>query len=206
MGSAFSTGVLDAEAKPALVRARVQVRQTAITSLLSSMFILAMIMLSFTLVSGYCIPTSANALAGEVTAVPHAIFLMAAAATAFCGLIIVRFDATLNVDAIQRGFVTLYVLATLCAIAFLVELIFSCIEVINCETVLCVNNQGYLVVEMVAEALFIVMSVWLIVWTYLFSRDWARGRSVFLSYTKDDDVPLYSIRIPLPLRSSLIKK
>jgi len=186
MGHAFSTAGLPKDAKPKQVLARVQIRQTAITSLLSSIFLLALIMQSFTLVAGYCTPAPEAPAGSDILAVPHAIFLMAAQFLAFVGLIVVRFDATLNVDAIQRGFVALYVVATLCAIAFCTEIAFSIIEVVNCETALCRDSKGYLVVEIIAEALFIVMSIWLIVWTYFFSRDWAHGRNVFLHYKKDD--------------------
>jgi hypothetical protein len=212
MGHAFSTAALPKDAKPHQVRARVQIRQTAITSLLSCIFILALIMQSFTLVVGYCTPG-----ASDVLAVPHAIFLMAAQTLAFAGLVIVRFDATLNVDAIQRGFRALYVLSTLCAVAFCTEIAFSMIEVIQCVTPLCINSEGYLIAEIVAEALFIAMSIWLIVWTYLFSRDWAHGKHVFLHYKKDDTLshPLspqatmdgsLCASVAVPIRSSLLRK
>lgn len=195
MGHAFSTAGLPKDAKPQQVRARVQIRQTAITSLLSSIFLLALIMQSFTLVAGYCTPGPSGS---DVLAVPHAIFLMAAQFLAFVGLIVVRFDATLNVDAIQRGFVALYVVATLCAIAFCTEIAFSIIECVQCLTPLCTDSQGYLIAEIVAEALFIAMSIWLIVWTYLFSRDWARGKSVFLHYKRDLELPPSANDLDLP--------
>jgi hypothetical protein len=166
--AAFFATPLPKDAPDAMVIARVQIRQTAITSLL------------ITIVTGYCIPAPAS----SVLALPHALFLIAPYVVSYCGLLVFRFDATLNVNAIQWGCNAMGVVGVLATLAYVVNIVFSSIEVSKCESAFCTTNGvGYLVAEIIANCLFFVLFIWLLVWTYLFARDWkTHGKRALLRY------------------------
>jgi len=153
------------------IRAHIIRRQTALTSLLCIIFTVAWVSLFYSLVNGYSVVLVTGGI-GRTTAVPHTVFLSMAFFTALVGILVTRFDVTLNMEHIDKGFIWLYVMGALNAIVFTVEIVFSSIELYNCVTVLCTGNQGILVAEIVGEAVLIVLSIWLIIWTWLMSSDW----------------------------------
>lgn len=168
MGGNFS--IEDGDADKDITR-KLQIRQTAVSTLLVIMFIGAVYGLAQTLVTGYCI---VDAGVGG-TSLPHAIWLIAPFVVSFGGAFVTRFEVGLYTETISSGIYFLYVLCVLNIVANAIALGFFVWELVQGVSNFYTLSFGFLVATIVITSLFIALSAILIAAAYIFHRDFVKA-------------------------------
>lgn len=110
MGGNFS--IAEGDSVPDVDR-KLQIRQTALSTLLVLQFIGGIYLLTQSLVTGYCIVDAGV----NGTALPHMIWVIAAFAVSFGGAFTTRFEVGLYTDTITSGVYFFYVLCAMAIVA-----------------------------------------------------------------------------------------
>lgn len=150
---------------------KLQIRQTAVTTLLVLQFIGALYGLSQSLVTGSCI---VDAGVGG-TALPHTIWLIAAFVVSFAGVMTTRFEVGLYLEPITSGIYYLYIVCVLGVVANAIALGFFVWELIQGLSNFYTQSFGFLVATIVITSIFIALDLITIVAARIFIRDLRRA-------------------------------
>lgn len=184
MGGNFSIEEKDSDKD---VTRKLQIRQTAVTTLFVIQLIGLLYMLTQTLVTGYCIVDAGTG----GTALPHAIWLIATAVIVFVGPLTTRFEVGLYVDTITYGIYYLYVMLVIAIVANAVSLGFFIYEMTQGISNFYVQSFGFLIATIVVTSLFILLQLITIVAARIFHRDFCRALEMGWVPTYESNNPLY---------------
>lgn len=150
---------------------KLQIRQTAVTTLLVLQFIGALYGVSQSLVTGSCI---VDAGVGG-TALPHTIWLIPALVVPFAGILTTRFEVGLYLEPITSGIYYLYIVSVLGVVANAIALGFFVWELIQGLSNFYTQSFGFLVATIVITSIFIALDLITIVAARIFIRDLCRA-------------------------------
>jgi hypothetical protein len=188
MGGNFSIEAGDSDRD---VTRKLQIRQTALTTLFVLQFIGALYCLCQTLVTGYCIVDSGTG----GTAVPHAIWLVAAFVVSFAGPMTTRFEIGLYLEPITAGIYYLYVVCVLGVVANAIALGFFVWELVQGLSNFYTQSFGFLVATIVVTSIFIALNLINIAAARIFIRDLRKAiESGWKPSYKNSPDPLYYIK------------
>ena len=164
MGGNFSIEAGDSDRD---VTRKLQIRQTVLTTLFVLQFIGALYLLCQTLVTGYCIVDAGTG----GTALPHAIWLVAAFVVSFAGPMTTRFEIGLYLEPITAGIYYLYVVCVLGVVANAIGLGFFVWELVQGLSNFYTQSFGFLVATIVVTSIFIALNLINIAAARIFIRD-----------------------------------
>jgi hypothetical protein len=187
MGGNFSIETGDSDRD---ITRKLQIRQTALTTLFVLQFIGALYCLSQTLVTGYCIVDAGTG----GTALPHAIWLIAAFVVSFAGPMTTRFEVGLYLEPITAGIYYLYVICVLGAVANAIALGFFVWELVQGLSNFYTQSFGFLVATIVVTSIFIALNLINIAAARIFIRDLYKAiESGWKPAYKNSSDPLYYV-------------
>lgn len=164
MGGTFS---IDMNSSNDDITARLQIRQTVITVLISVHFLATLYLLCQTLVTGYCVVATP----AGTTAVPHAIWLLAPFCVSFILALTTRFEVGLFLDTIKTGIYYSYAVLAVSIITNAVGLGLFSWELSEGVSNFYVQAFGFLIATIIVPAVTIVIELLLVGAVYLFHRD-----------------------------------
>lgn len=164
MGGTFS---IDMNSTNDEITARLQIRQTVITVMITVHFFAVFYLICQTLVTGYCVVTTP----AGTTAVPHAIWILAPVLVSFVLALTTRFEVGLYLDHITTAVYYSYGILALSIIVNAVSIGLFGWELYEGVSNFAVQSFGFLVASVIVPAILIVIELILIGAVYLFHRD-----------------------------------
>jgi hypothetical protein len=167
MNSRIANGVFDdIEAENArynAIKAYVQMCQTRLTGSIVIFFFMAYGGCWFALVPGF-----ASVSPTGTTAMPHYAFHLAAFFAIMIGLIVSRFDVSLQEKQIFDSFYLLYAAFFVTACAYLASIGFAAYELHECKSLLCTDSKAFLILDLVVCPLQVLLCAVIILFAVIF--------------------------------------